>query len=79
MTITERCADPEFQKFIARAHQDWWKDGFEKQIPPTDLTFAIIREICAGKASEHHPEYLALVNAFDRERVKVADMDGGEK
>lgn len=73
-TIANRCADIEFHKYLSRTYQRWWKDGLEKGIPPADLSFAILREICAGPPTETHPEVRALFAQLDRERAPIADL-----
>lgn len=71
MTITDRCADPKFQQFLKLAHPRPWAGGERQGKSAHEIAEAILRDTC-GVMSESHPEYRALVSAF--ERAQIADL-----
>lgn len=74
MTLAERCADPAFQKLLARAYPRWWTQTEQRGLDSAQIAQAILTELCDGRLRETHPEYRALVSAL--ERVKIADGHG---
>lgn len=75
MTITQRCADPGFQRFMSRAYPRWFSDGLSRGLTAADTAEFIVLEVCGSETSETHHEWVSLVAAYERDAgALVADQ-----